>query len=199
MFRYFLIAALLLLPAAARSEVSTIRIGLQPGMTYLALNTMNREQLLEKRAKEAGLDLKVEWIVSANGAVLNDAVLSGNIDVAGTGIPAFVTLWSKGRGTVNAKGIAAYGSLPGKLITRDPKIRSIKDYTETDRIAVPAPKASIQAILLAMMAEKTWGPGQFNRLDPLMVGMSHPDALIAMLSGKSEVASHFTSSPYYDE
>ena len=68
-----------------------------------------------------------------------------------------------------------------------------------DRIALPAPKASIQAILLEMMAEKTWGAGQSDRLDPLMVGMAHPDALIAMLSGRSEINAHFTSSPFYDE
>ena len=189
----------LLLPMLARAETGTVRIGIQPGMTYLALNVMNHEKLLERRAHDDGNDLAVEWIVSANGAVLNDGVLSGNIDIAGTGIPAFVTLWAKGRGLVDAKGIAAYGSLPGMLISRNPNVHSVLDFTEADRIAVPAPKASIQAILLEMMAQKTWGEGQSGRLDPLMVGLAHPDALIAMLSGKSEVNAHFTSSPFYDE
>ena len=198
MIRYLLALALLLTPAAAHAEAALVRIGLQPGMTYLALNVMNREALLEKRAQMDGIELKVEWVVSANGTVLNDGVLSGNIDIAGTGIPAFVTLWAKGRGTVDAKGIAAYGSLPGKVISLSPHIHSIADFGPNDRIALPAPKASIQAILLAMMAEKTWGTGQAGRLDPLMVGMSHPDALIAMMSGQSEVKTHFTSSPYYD-
>jgi NitT/TauT family transport system substrate-binding protein len=199
MIRYLLVAAMFLSPAISFAEVSTVRIGIQPGMTYLALNVMNREKLLEQRAKDDGHDLKVEWIVSSNGSILNDGVLSGNIDIAGTGIPAFVTLWAKGRGTVNVEGIAAYGSLPGMLISRDPNVHSIRDFTSADRIALPAPKASIQAILLEMMAEKTWGPGQHDRLDPLMVGMAHPDALIAMLSGRSEINAHFTSSPYYDE
>jgi NitT/TauT family transport system substrate-binding protein len=199
MIRYLLMVAMLLPPELVRAEVSTVRIGIQPGMTYLALNVMNHEKMLERRAKDDGLDLKVEWIVSANGSVLNDGVLSGNIDIAGTGIPAFVTLWSKGRGTVDVKGIAAYGSLPGMLISRNPNVHTIRDFTSADRIALPAPKASIQAILLEMMAEKTWGPGQHDRLDPLMVGMAHPDALIAMLSGRSEVNAHFTSSPFYDE
>jgi NitT/TauT family transport system substrate-binding protein len=185
--------------SGALAEVSVVRIGIQPGMSYLALNVMNREKMLESRAHDDGNDLKVEWIVSANGAVINDGVLSGNIDIAGTGIPAFVTLWAKGRGTVDAKGIAAYGSLPGMLVSRNPNVHSVRDFSGADRIAVPAPKASIQAILLEMMAEKTWGTGQHDRLDPLMVGLSHPDALIAMLSGRSEINAHFTSSPYYDE
>jgi NitT/TauT family transport system substrate-binding protein len=191
--------AIFLSPAISFAEVSTVRIGIQPGMTYLALNVMNREKLLEQRAKDDGHDLKAGWIVSSNGSVLTDGVLSGNIDIAGTGIPAFVTLWAKGRGTVDVKGIAAYGSLPGMLISRNPSVRSIRDFTSADRIALPAPKASIQAILLEMMAAKTWGPGQYDKLDPLMVGMAHPDALIAILSGRSEINAHFTSSPYYDE
>ena len=199
MIRYLCAMAMLLLPVLARAEVNSVRIGIQPGMTYLALNVMNHEKMLEARAKDGGHDLKVEWIVSANGAVLNDGVLSGNIDIAGTGIPAFVTLWAKGRGTVDAKGIAAYGSLPGMLISRNPNVHSVLDFSSADRIALPAPKASIQAILLEMMAAKTWGPGQHDRLDPLMIGMAHPDTLIAMLSGRSEINAHFTSSPFYDE
>ena len=199
MIRLLLTAALLLLPVLVRAEVSTVRIGVQPGITYLALYVMQKEKFLEHRSRDDGNELKTEWIVSANGTVLNDAVLSGNIDIAGTGIPAFVTLWAKGRGTVDIKGIAAYGSLPGILVSRNPTVRTVRDFTAADRIAVPAPKASIQAILLAMMAEKTWGPGQHGRLDPLMIGLSHPDAMIAMLSGQGEVNAHFTSPPYYQQ
>jgi NitT/TauT family transport system substrate-binding protein len=199
MIRYLLAAVMIWLPAMTWAEVSVVRIGIQPGMTYLALNVMNHEKMLERRARDDGNDLNVEWIVTANGTVLNDGVLSGNIDIAGTGIPAFVTLWAKGRGTVNVKGIAAYGSLPGMLISRNPNVHSIEDFTAADRIALPAPKASIQAILLEMMAAKTWGLDQHERLNPLMIGLAHPDALIAMLSGRSEINAHFTSSPYYDE
>ena len=199
MIRTLFAALLLLLPTLAHAETTTVRIGIQPGMTYLALTVMQKERMLERRAHDAGNDVTVSWIVSANGTVLNDGVLSGNIDIAGTGIPAFVTLWTKGRGTVDIKGIAAYGSLPVILVSRNPAVRSIRDFTSADRIAVPAPKASIQAILLAMMAEKTWGAGQSGRLDPLMIGLSHPDAMIAVLSGQSEVNAHFTSPPYYQQ
>lgn len=109
MLRYLLAAAIVLAPTSrVWAEVGTICIGIQPGMSYLALNVINHEKLLEQRARADGDELKVEWIVSANGSVLNDGMLSGNIDIAGTGIPAFVTLWAKGRGTVDAKGIAAY-------------------------------------------------------------------------------------------
>ena len=195
--RRWLLAALLLLPLPARAETPVVRIGIQPGMSYLALYVIQREGLIEHRAAAAGQALKTEWIVSANGTVLTDGVLSGGIDIAGTGIPAFVTLWAKGRGLVDIKGIAAYGSIPGLLVTRNPNIQTVADFTPADRIAVPAVKASIQAILLEMMAEKLFGPADWGHFDPLTVSLSHPDAMVAVLSGHSEVDAHFTTSPFY--
>src|SRR5947208_1032491 len=62
------------------------------------------------------------------------------------------------------------------------------------RFALPAPKVSVQAIMLEMIAEITLG--KFDALDHLTVGMSHPDGTAAMLSGKLEISSHFTSAPF---
>src|SRR2546430_10479776 len=85
---------------------------------------------------------------------------------------------------------------PAYLLTRKPDIRSIRDFTDKDRIALPAPKVSVQAIMLQMIAEKTFGPGKYDVLDRLTVGMSHPDGLAALLSGKLEITAHFTSAPF---
>ena len=43
-------------------------------------------------------------------------------------------------------------SLTAKLNTANPDIKSIKDFTERDRIAVPSIKVSVQAVLLQMAA-----------------------------------------------
>jgi NitT/TauT family transport system substrate-binding protein len=194
--RHWLLAALLLLFAVpARAEMSVLRIGIQPGMSYLAVDVVRKEALIEKHAP----GLKVEWTVSANGAMITDGVLSGNLDMAGTGIPAFVTLWAKGRGLLDIKGIAAYGSIPGLLVTRNPAVKTAADFTRADRIAVPAAKTSVQAILLSMLAEKLYGFDQHDHFDALETTLSHPDAMVAMLSGHSEVNAHFTTSPYYQE
>jgi NitT/TauT family transport system substrate-binding protein len=75
-------------------------------------------------------------------------------------------------------------------------VKSVKDFTDKDRIALPAVKVSIQAITLQMAAEKAFGPGQQNKLDPLTVTMSHPDGQTALLSGASEVTAHFSSPPF---
>jgi NitT/TauT family transport system substrate-binding protein len=86
--------------------------------------------------------------------------------------------------------------MPLFLVTRNPNVKSIKDFTEQDRIALPAVKISVQALALQMAAEQAYGPGQQNRLDPLTVTMSHPDAMQALLAGQSEVDSHFGSPPF---
>jgi NitT/TauT family transport system substrate-binding protein len=48
-----------------------------------------------------------------------------------------------------------------------------------------------------MAAEQIFGPGKHDVLDKLTVSLSHPDATAAILSGQSEITSHFTSAPFY--
>ncbi len=198
LMRAIFLIALLLLTTGARGETQVLRIGMQPGMSFLALVIMQHDRLIEAAAAKAGLPpVKVEWTVSANGTVVTDGLLSGNLDICATGMPAFIILWAKGKGLVDVKGIASHGAIPGMLVTRNPAVKTIADFTNADRIAVPAVKASIQSILIAMAAEKLWGPGQQGRIDPFEISLSHPDALIAMLSGHSEINAHFSSAPYY--
>ena len=44
-------------------------------------------------------------------------------------------------------------------------MKTIKDFTEKDRIALPAVRVSIQAVVLQMAAEKVFGKGQEHKLD----------------------------------
>ena len=49
---------------------------------------MEKHQLIEKKAKEAGLgDVKVEWKTFSGGNIMNDSLLAGSLDYATTGIP----------------------------------------------------------------------------------------------------------------
>ena len=82
------------------------------------------------------------------------------------------------------------------LLVRDPAIRSLKDFGENHRIAVPAVKVSNQAIILQMAAAKEFGDAKWNALDHLTVSMSHPDATAAMLGGQSEITANFSSAPF---
>lgn len=125
---------------------------------------MDHGKMIEKHAKAAGLgDVKVSWFKFTGGNPMNDGLISGNLDIASTGTPAFFTLWAKVRNTLDVRGIAAYSTLPLTLVTLNPKVQSIKDFTEADRIAVPMVKVSTQAIILQMAAEATFVPASMAR------------------------------------
>jgi NitT/TauT family transport system substrate-binding protein len=185
---------------AAYAEMSEIHVSRQYGISYLPLMIMEDQKLIEKHAKAAGVDVKVDWSKFASGAVMNDALLSGNLQFASGGVAPFTTLWAKTRGNLDVKAVAAINSMPLYLVTNNPKVKTIKDFTDKDRIALPAVKVSIQAVTLQMAAEKAFGPGQEHKLDHLTVSMSHPDGETALLSGKSEVTAHLSSPPFqYEE
>ena len=194
-------AALLVVgvPLQAVAEVSTVRIAQQFGISYLPLTVMHEEHLWEKHAKDEGLDLKVDWLRFSAGSGMNEALLSGSLDIASGGVGPMLTIWSRTVHNLKVKGLAALNAMPLDLVTTDPNVKTVKDFTAKDRIALPGVKTSIQAITLQMAALKAFGKGQEYKLDPLTVSMGHPDAEIALLGGHSEIDAHFGSSPYQEQ
>ncbi|MBM3537232.1 MAG: ABC transporter substrate-binding protein [Alphaproteobacteria bacterium] len=191
------IVALALAGPAAAQEQSQIRLAKQFGISYLPLTVMEERKLLEKHTQAAGLaNVKVEWAQLASGAPMNDALLSGNLDIAAGGVGPLLTIWARTKGNLNVKAAASINSMPLYLNTINANVRSIKDFTDKDRIALPAVKVSIQAVTLHMAAEKEFGVGKHDTLDRLTVSMSHPDGMNAMMSGRTEVTGHFTSAPF---
>lgn len=182
----------------ANAEVDTVRIARQYGIGYLPLMMVEHDRLVEKYAAEAGLpNVKVEWVTLAGSSVLNDALLAGSIDFATVGPPSLVKFWDKTTGTPQEiKGVTSVVSAPLYLNTRNPNIKSIRDFTDKDKIALPAVKVSIQAIILQMAAEQAFGKGNHTKLDSITTSRSHPDAMAALLSGTGEINSHFTWPPY---
>jgi len=180
----------------ARAEVAELAVAQQYGIGYLPLMIMEEQKLIEKHAKDAGLDVKLTWARFAGGNVMNDALLSGTLHIASGGVGPLVTLWSRTRGNLDVRGIAALNSMPLYLVSRNPAVKTIRDLSDKDRIGLPAVKVSVQAVILQMAAEQAFGAGQQNRLDPLTVTLSHPDAMQALMSGQSEVNAHFGSPPF---
>jgi NitT/TauT family transport system substrate-binding protein len=191
-----LIVSLGISASAAFAEMSEIKVAQQYGISYLPLMIMEEHKLIEKQAKALGVDVSVGWAKFAGGNVMNDALLSNSIQFASGGVGALITLWSRTRGNLDVRGVAAINSMPLYLNSRNPAVKTIKDFTDKDKIALPAVKVSIQAITLQMAAEKVFGESQFARLDPLTVTMAHPDGHIALLSGQSEINAHFSSPPF---
>jgi NitT/TauT family transport system substrate-binding protein len=191
-------AALALAATAAAAQAPEIRFARQFSMGYLQFNVMEKHRLIEKHAVAAGIpEVKVTWATFNSPAAMNDALLSGSVDIVSGGVPGLLTIWARTQGTANAvKGVAAFSSQPILLNTRNPKINAITDFTEKDKIAVPAVKVSIQAMMLQMAAAKQWGQANFAKLDPLTVGMSPPDATIALLSDSADITSVFSVPPF---
>lgn len=184
--------------APVNAQVPEIKLAKQFSMGYLQLNVMERDKLIEKHAKLLGIpEVKVSWHLFNGPAAVNDALLSGNIDIASGGVPGLLVLWAKTKGTPQeVRGITALSSQPFLLNSRNPDVKTIKDFKDSDRIAVPAVKVSVQAIMLQMAAAKAFGDKEFSKLDTLTVSMSPPDATLALLGGKSEVNAAFSVPPF---
>ena len=191
-----LATVLLALGAPAWAQTKTVRLAKQLGISYLPLTIMEQRKLLEEHGKRLGLDLKSDWVTFTSGAPMNEAIISGNLDFASGGVGPLLTIWGRTRNNIGVKGVAAINSMPLYLNTINPDVKSLKDFTAKDRIALPAVKVSIQAITLQMAAEKAFGPGEHSKLDPWTVSLGHSDGLAAMLSGRSEITAHFTSAPF---
>jgi NitT/TauT family transport system substrate-binding protein len=184
--------------ATASAQAPEIRFARQFSMGYLQFNLMENHQLLEKHAKAAGIpDVKVVWATFNSPAAMNDALLSGSVDIVSGGVPGLLTIWARTRGTPAAvKGVAAFSSQPILLNTRNPNVKTIADFSEKDKIALPAVKVSVQAMMLQMAAAKQWGQASYAKLDPITVGMSPPDSTIALLSDSADITSVFSVPPF---
>jgi NitT/TauT family transport system substrate-binding protein len=188
--------AIVIPPDTQAAEAQEFRIVRQPGIVYLQELLMEDGKLVEKHAAALGLaNVKVNWSVINGGGAISDALLSGSVDVATTGLSIMFLLWSKTNGAV--KSIAAIAGLPQVLVTRNSNVRSIKDFGPGDRIALPTVRVSMQAIMLGMALERAYGAGAHNRLDDIQVQLGHPDAVTAILNPMHEINSHFSIPPYY--
>lgn len=192
-----MLAALSLTANAARAEADTVRIAMPYGLVYLPSYVVVDLHLIEKHAAAAGLgDIKVTLNRFASGPATSDMILSGDADIGMGGFgPAFI-MWDKTRGSQKVRAMMPLSSSPIFFISVDPRITTLRDLRDGDKIAISAIKVTDQAITLQMAAAKEWGWDQRFRLDPLTVSMSNPDGLAMMLSSQNEVKNHFTIIPF---
>jgi NitT/TauT family transport system substrate-binding protein len=195
-FLAFLLLAVFTTPAVAESN--EISIAQQYGVSFLPLMVMERDKLVEKHAKAEGLpEVKVNWIKVAGPSVMNDGVISGALQFIAIGAPSLITLWDKTQG--NVKGVSAMTTYPLYLNTRNPNVKSPRDFSDKDKIVVPSIKVSTQAIMLQMLAAREFGDANYARFDPWTVALSHPDGLLAITNNTAGVNAHFTSSPFHEQ
>jgi NitT/TauT family transport system substrate-binding protein len=187
----------LVMAGTVQAELKEIKIARGFAIPHLPIMIMEHDKLLEKHARAAGLgDVTVEYSTIGGGSVMNDALLSGTLSFGVGGPPPMLTLWDKTRSGNPVKGVCAEATMPLYLNTRNANLKSVRDLTDKDRIAVGAVKVSIQAVLLQMAAAKEFGAANYTRFDPLTVGMNSPDATAALRSGAGEVDVNFSLPPF---
>lgn len=182
----------------ARAETGEVRLMKQVGIASLTLAVMEHEKIYEKHLAAAGLGAtKVSWTRLVGGNVVNDAILSGNLDFAVAGIVPLSVIWAKTRGTPNeVKGVVGLNSVPIYFNTRNAGMKTLGEIKSTDRVAVPAVKVSIQAIILQMAAAKVWGEKQALKLDDQTVALAGNDAYAALTSGQGEITCVMATAPF---
>jgi NitT/TauT family transport system substrate-binding protein len=192
------LVALVAMPLTARGEVSELKVPLGAGgFGFLPLHMMQKHGLIEKHAADAGFKLTVNWANIGGPSVMNEALLSGSAHFISAGPPAFLTLWDRSKASLAVKSIAAMSTMPMYLNTRAEHLRSIDDLKEGDKIAVTAVKVSIPSIIMQMYARAKYGASAVFRFDPFTVSMTHPDAVVAILTGNTEVKAHYASQPFH--
>jgi NitT/TauT family transport system substrate-binding protein len=91
-----------MLCGAAAGEATEVRIGRQLGVGYLQVYVMQEQKLLEKHAKEEGIDgLDVTYQPIGSPALLNDGLLAGKLDIVVAGPTSFLVLWDRTRNSGN--------------------------------------------------------------------------------------------------
>lgn len=184
--------------SAAATPASEIRIAFGNGIGYLPFYVGQSKNLFAEALAKAGFPaVKLVWTHISGASSLNDAMLSGSIDFYVAGAPGLLIVWDRTKGRSNGVlGCAGVTTLPFSLMTVTGRLRSLSDFTPTDRIAMPS-ISGMPATVLRAACEQVFGPGQHGRLDRNMVALPNPDAISALLN-RTEITAYLGSSPFTD-
>ena len=166
-------------------EKQSLTIAYQGGIGYAPVHILEAKKIIEKNYDG---EIEVEFVKLDSGAAINEGIIGGTIDIGCMGLGPAISGVSSG---VSYKVISNLCSQSHGLMSRDPKITSLKDITSKDKIALVS-TGSFQHILLAMAAEKSLGDA--HALDNNIQGMSHAEGMAALESGTVQL--HLTSSPF---
>jgi NitT/TauT family transport system substrate-binding protein len=162
----------------------TVTIAYQPGIGYAPLLIMQQEGWLKNALP--GKTFVFRQLDS--GAAIRDGMISGDIQVGSGGLGPFLVGWAKG---IDWKVLTPMEDMNLWLMAKKPQYRTLQDFKDGGKIAMPAPD-SIQAVVLRKGAKEKLGNA--NALDSNIVALGHPEGLQALLSG--QIAGHLTSPPF---
>jgi len=182
-------------PMAAQAQ-TPVKIGIGFGVGFLPMFIADQLHLVQKQAIAVGLDVAPSYIRFSGSSAMQDAVLSGAVDMGVYGVAAMLIAWDKAHGSPQQVfGIAGVNSTPLVLVTNKADAKDITDLAEGEKIAMPA-MISPQMYALQMIAEKRYGVGQQDRFRTMVAALPHPEAVNSLLTGNTEVKAYFSTPPF---
>jgi NitT/TauT family transport system substrate-binding protein len=171
-----------------------VRIGIGFGLAFLPTYICEDLKLIEKRAKESHLDVKVTYQRFLGAGPLQAPIAFGTIDMGPFGVAPLLAAWEKNKNSPRQiLAISGITTMPLALLSNQPKEKTIADLKPGDRIAMPSLTAP-QMYLLEMQSEKLSGP--YDRLRDQVVVSSPSDAVAALVAGGGPVTAYFASPPF---
>jgi NitT/TauT family transport system substrate-binding protein len=190
LFTAFLVTALLLAcsntsnSTSASTDPQHVVIAYLPGTAYASLIVIKEQKTLEKQFPHT----KFEWKTLSSSATVRDGMIADQIQVGTTGSSGFLVGWDKG---VKWHLVAALNKTDQWLMVKDPRVKSLKDFTPDMKIAVSA-LDSQSALVVRKGAQLELGDA--HALDKNFVVLANPLGLQSLLSG--QIAGHMTAIPY---
>src|SRR5262245_42709918 len=115
----------------ALAEATAVRAAKQYGLGYVQFTIMADVKPVEKQGKAGSLGaIEVTWHTFRSSDVMNDALISGNVDFVSLGIAGMMTIWDRTKGSIDVKGVTGINSMPNALNVRNPAVKSLKDFTD---------------------------------------------------------------------
>jgi NitT/TauT family transport system substrate-binding protein len=194
---FIVIAAALWVAAGAPAFAQQpLRIGMGNGLAFLPVYVATDLKLFEKHAKATGLAVKPAFHRVSSSAAMQDALLTGKVDVAPFGVSAFLLTREKTSGSPQeVVALSGLTTLPMVLVSNRADVKSLADFKPKDRIALPV-LSGPQMYLLQMQSEKTFGAGQADKLRNQVVAVPHAQAIEALDENRDNVAGYFASPPF---
>jgi NitT/TauT family transport system substrate-binding protein len=135
-----------------------IRIAQQFGVVYLLLNVAQELRLIEKHGKAQGVGVQVEFVRLSGGGAVNDALLAGpDRHRRCRRRPAADDLGPHRTASRSVRGVASLGNFPFYLVSNNPAVKTIADFGDKDRIALPAVGVSVQSRVLQLASRPSCG------------------------------------------
>lgn len=177
---------------AAKAEVSEFSVGIQNGLAYTPFMVMRDQKLVEKHAKVLGVEVSAKYVNLQTPDMIQKGLIGNQVQFGGAGPTTLIQMaesFANGQSKFDAKTVGAVVAMPIRFVTTE-DVTSFCDVK--GRIAVTALQTSVQALNLEELSDKFCGNPK--KLDKLTVGMKHPLAMQALLTGA--ITTHFGNAPF---